>query len=171
MRKSALFVALVFILCLPVACRKGGDDECKQPEVGSEADISAIKALIQEWIKLYNAGDFERMVSVFYAEKATLLSPGEHPSTGAAEILAQYRRESLLNDEHVDSSLIQGIRVSGSLASAWGLDSGLTTPRDGSGPHSYVVKWLMTFERQPDASWKCLYEMWDEIPSGTSAQK
>lgn len=171
MRRYFFIMALILVFCLPIACRKQGEDAAKRSAVGVEADQAAINALLDDWVRLYNACDFLELVSAFYAENAVLLSPVEPPRKGREDILAGYQRASLVNDERVERSVIKDIRVSGDLASAWGLDSGVTTPRNGSGPSPYAVQWLMTFERRPDGSWKCVYEMWDEAPPEAPAKE
>jgi ketosteroid isomerase-like protein len=163
-------IAVILLLGFPSACRTESGAAADGAAARVDADVLAINALLDEWVRLYNAGDFERLVSGFYAENAVLLSPIEPVREGRDAILIGYQRASLLNDEHVDSSRIKGIRVSGDLASAWGLDSGVTTPRSGSGPSPYPVQWLMTFERRPDGSWKCLFEMWGEVLPETPAK-
>ncbi|MBN2206397.1 MAG: DUF4440 domain-containing protein [Candidatus Aminicenantes bacterium] len=170
MRRHPFIMALILVLCLPIACRKQGEDATKKPAVGVEADMAAINTLLDDWVRLYNAGDFKELVSAFYAENAVLLSPVEPPRRGREDLLAGYQRASLLNDERVESSVIRDIRVSGELATAWGFDEGITTPRDGGPPVRYQVQWLMAFERQADGAWKCLYEMYDESPGADAAE-
>jgi ketosteroid isomerase-like protein len=132
--------------------------------INVEADVSAIKALLAEWVQLYNAGDFEKLVSVFYSENAILIAPDRPVRKRKEAILLGYQKYDELNKEHVDSSVAEEVRVSGNLAAAWGVDTGTSTPRRGGEPVKYRVNWLMAFERQPDKTWKCLDEMWNDNP-------
>jgi len=164
MKNRILLIPLVFLLCFSFACQKQGKEAAKEPETNVEADVAAIKALLDEWVQLYNAGDFDRLVSVFYAENAILISPGMPLRKGKEAILLGYQKDNELNKEHVDSSSAEEVRVSGDLAVSWGIDTGTSSPRSGGKPVKYKVNWMMVFERQSDGAWKCLYEMWNENP-------
>lgn len=129
-----------------------------------ETDVAVIKALLAEWIQLYNASDFKKLVPTFYAENAILISPDMPVRKGKEAILLGYQKDDELNKEHVESSVAEEVRVSGNLAAAWGIDTGTSTPRHGGEPVKYRVSWLMAFERQTDGTWKCLYEMWNDNP-------
>lgn len=111
MNHLPLLIPLVFLLCLPFACRKG-EEAAEAPGADAEADVAAIKASLDEWVQTYHAGDFERLMSVFYAENAILLPPDASVRRGKEAIQLGYRNNSELNDEHVDSSVVEGVRVS-----------------------------------------------------------
>jgi uncharacterized protein (TIGR02246 family) len=164
MKNHLLRISLVFLLCLTFACWKKGQEAARRPGANAEADAAAVKALIDEWVQLYNAGDFDRLVSIFYADNAILISPDMPPRKGKEAILLVYQKDDELNKEYVDSSVTEDVRISGDLAVAWGTDTGTSTPRSGGEPLKYKVNWLMAFERQPDGVWKCVYEMWNENP-------
>jgi hypothetical protein len=72
MKNPILVVSLVLLLCFAFGCTKQGKEVAKAPEVNVEADVAAIKALLDEWVQLYNAEDFDRLVSTFYAENELL---------------------------------------------------------------------------------------------------
>lgn len=90
------------------------------------------------------------------------MSPNASVCKGKEAILLWYQKASELTDEHVDSSVVEDVRVSGNLAVARGIDTGTTTLRSGGKPVKFDLKWLIAFERQPDGTWKCLYEMWND---------
>ena len=145
--------------------------KAKAPEANVEADVAAIKALNDELVKLYNAEDFDRLMSVFYAENPIQMSPNVPVRRGKEAILLAYQDDSRSNIEHIDSSVVEDVRISGKLAVAWGIDTGTTTPRKGGEPVPYNLKWLAVFEHQPDGAWKCLYEMWNDNPLPGSTEK
>jgi len=174
MKRIAVAVGLVVLACGAAVIAQTQTDITRGTNV--EADVAAIKALIDEWVQLYNAEDFDRLVSTFYAENAVLIAPDSPVRKGKEAILLQYQKEvelNKLNKEHVDSSVAQDVRVSGNLAAAWGIDSDTSTPRSGGEPVKYRVNWLMAFERQSDGTWKCLYEMWnvDPLPEAPKNEK
>jgi len=135
---------------------------------GAAADVEAIRTLLHRWTSLYNAEKFEAIMSDFYSERAVLLAPGHLAHDGRPAILRSFVDDARVNLEHVDSTVVEEVRVSGDLAVARGTDTGSTTPRAGGPPEKYSLKWVIAFERQPDRYWKCVYEMWnDNPPPGT----
>ena len=57
----------------------------------------------------------------------------------------------------------EDIRVSGDLAVIRGSFSGTFVPKDGGEPIPSKGPWVAVYERQPDDSWKCAYDLWIEI--------
>ena len=158
MKKRIWLVLIVLLLGIATSCLKQ-DGKAK---AGVEADVAAIKDLIAEWVRLYNAEDFQRLISVFYAENAILMTPNAPARKTREAILQSYQNLIVSNIEHVDASVVEDVRVCGNTAVAWGIDTGTMTPRSGGEPIPFSVKWLMVFERQLDGAWKCLYEMWND---------
>jgi uncharacterized protein (TIGR02246 family) len=162
MEKRIWLVLIVFLLGIATSCLKQDENAVGKAKARVEADVAAIKDLIAEWVRLYNAEDFENMISVFYADKAVVMNPNAPARRTKEAILLMYQADYELNIEHVDTSVAEDVRVSGNTAVAWGMDTGTTTPRSGGDPVPYSLKWLMVFERQSDGAWKCLYEMWND---------
>ena len=160
MKNALLVVSLVLLLCFTFGCQKG-EEAAKAPKVNVEADVATIKAAFDEFVQLYNAGDFDRIISN-YAENSMQMPPNEPIRKGKEAILLGYQKTRELNDEHCDSSVIEDVRVSGDLAIVRGTDTGTTTPRSGGEPVKYSLKWLTVLERQSDGAWKWIYEMWND---------
>ena len=171
MKNPLLIVTLVLLLCFSFGCQKQGEEVAKAPEVNVEADVAAIKALYDEWAQIYNKGDFERLISIFYAENALMMPPDEPICRGKDAILLWYQKASELTDEHVDSSVVEDVRVSRELAVVRGTDTGTSTPRSGGEPVKFNLKWLIVFERQSDGAWKCVYEIWNDNPLPGTPEK
>jgi len=161
MKNPILVISLVILLCFAFSCRKERKEVAKAPNVNVEADVAAIKATFNEWVPLYNAGDFDKIMS-FYAENSMQMPPNEPIRKGKEAILFGMKNARELNDEHCDSSVVEDVRVSGNLAVVRGVDTGTNTPRSGGEPIKYSVKWLTVLERQPDGIWKWIYEMWND---------
>jgi uncharacterized protein (TIGR02246 family) len=164
-------VSLVLLLCFSFGCQKQGEEVAKAPEVNVDADVAAIKALYDEWGQLYNKGDFEGLISIFYAENAIMMPPDEPICKGKDAILLWYQKASELTDEHVDSYVVEDVRVSGNLAAVCGIDMDTSTPRGGGEAVKYSVKSLTVFERQSDGTWKCLWETWNGNPLPGTPEK
>lgn len=159
-RLSPIFVVL--LLSMVPFCHGQGGTSGMNPQGGVAADVAAIKALLSEFVRLYNAEDFDRLISVFYAKGAVLMSPDASPRRTGDEILRSYRQYAEAAVEHIETSVAEDVRVCEDTAYAWGMDTGTTTPKASGVPVPYSLKWLMVFERQPDGGWKCLYEIWNE---------
>jgi ketosteroid isomerase-like protein len=162
MKKRIWLAIFVLLLGSAISCQKKDREAKVKPGEGVEADVAAIKALIAEWVDLYNAEDFPKLISAFYAENAILMNPNGPAHETKETILLSYQKWSELNIEHVVTSVVEDLRVCGDWAFGRGMDTGTTTPRSGGAPVPYSVKWLMVFERQPDGAWKCRYEMWND---------
>ena len=171
MKNQILFIPLVFLLCFAFACQKQGKEVAREPEVYVEADVAAINALLDQWVQLYNASDFDRLLSIFYTENSILMSPNVSVRKGKEDILLWYQKASELNNEHVDSSVVEDVRVSRELAVVRGTDTGTSTPRSGGEPVKFNLKWLIVFERQSDGAWKCVYEIWNDNPLPGTPEK
>jgi len=162
MKNPILVVFFVLVLCFAFGCQKQVKEAAKAPEANVEADVAALKALNDELVQLYNAEDFDRIMSVYYVENPIQMAPNVPVRRGKEAILLAYQEDSRLNIQHIDSSVIEDVRISGKLAVAWGMDTGTTTPRSGEEAVPYGLKWLNVFERQSDGTCKCLYEMWND---------
>ncbi len=162
MKKRIWLVLFVLLFGIATSCQKQEGETKTKPGEGVEADVAAIKALLAEWVVLYNAEDFQKLISVFYAENAVLMSPNAPARRTKEDILLSYQKDAESYLEHVDTSVAEDVRVSGNTAVAWGIDKGTATPRSGGEPIPFSVKWLMAFERKPDGGWRCLYEMWND---------
>jgi ketosteroid isomerase-like protein len=169
MKRSLLAVLAILGLCFCLACRERAvptSDSSAGPNAGPDiqADVAAIKAMEDEFVRLYNACEFDKLMAFFYADDIVLMGPDGPPIHGKDAILRSYLKDDALNIEHVETSVVEDVRVSGNLAVARGRDTGTTTARKGGKPVPYDLKWVMAFVRQPDRTWKCCYEIWCENP-------
>ncbi len=129
MKKPTLFALSALLLCFASSCQKPERDASARPEEDAKADIASIKALLVEWVNLYNAEDFEKLISIFYKKNAILMPPNAPARRTQEEILLSYRKDSESNIQQVDDSVAEDVRICGDLAFAWGQDTGTTTPR------------------------------------------
>ncbi len=159
MKRRAILMAVFPMLCFVSSCQKQPEPATHIPDV--KADMAAIREVIGRWVELYNVEDFDGVMSL-YAEEAVLMAPNAAEHKGKAEILRAYERDAKANEEHVNNSIIEDIKVSGDLGVARGEDSGTTKPRNGDDLTRYSLKWLIVLERQPDNSWKFICEIWND---------
>jgi uncharacterized protein (TIGR02246 family) len=160
MKRLLMVIPLVFLLCFAFGCQQV-EEVAEEPTVDVEGDVEALKNMVDEWMALYNAGDFERLVSFYYAEDAVTMPPNQPILEGREAILADYKKEREKYDQHCDSSVAKDVRVSGDMAVVRGNDTGTNTPKGGGEPTKTDSKWVGIFKRQPDGNWKCIYEIWN----------
>ncbi len=128
-------------------------------EVNNPADVQAIKDASTAWDKAWSAGDCDALASLYLTD-AVAMSPNEPAKMGreagrasCKKYFAQFRE--------TNRSLVIGVRVSGDLAVAWGTQEGTTTPKAGGASVQYKQKWMTAYLRQPDRSWKILWEIYN----------
>jgi len=165
MKKFFMIIPLVFLFCFAFSCQQG-EEVAEEPvvdvEIDIEADVEAIKASFDEWVTLYNAGDFDKIVSIYYAENAVKIPPNKPIREGKEAILLGYQKDREQNDEHCESSVAEDVWVSGDLAVVRGVDIGTNTPKDGGEPIKYNTRWVIVLERQSNGTWKWICEIWND---------
>ncbi len=177
MKKPRWFVPFGLLFFLAFACRQNPSPSpsAKALELNAkpdiQADVAAIKGMEDEFVRLYNACEFDKLMAYFYADDIVLMAPAGPPIHGKDALLRSYLKDDALNIEHVKTSVVEDVRVSGNLAVARGRDTGTTTSRKGGKPVPYDLKWVMAFERQADHTWKCCYEIWCENPLVDAREK
>ena len=149
---------MVVLFFFTFACQPG-EEVVEEPAVDIEADVEVLKNMLDEWMALYDAGDFEKLVSFFYAEDVVDMTDNEPILEGRDAMLAAFKEEIGKFDTHGDISVVEDVRVSGDLAMVRGNDSGTYTLKGGGEPTKYDSKWVAIFERQPDGTWKCICEI------------
>ena len=160
MKKLLMIIPLVTLLCFTFSCQQAEEAYEEKPAVDIEADVEAIKGMVDEWMALAIAGDFERLVSFYYAEDAVMMPANAPNREGREAILSDFKKENEKYDSsQLDSSITEDVRVSGDLAMVRGADTGINTPKGGGEPIKYNQKWVGIFERQPDGTWKCICEI------------
>lgn len=161
-KKPVLMMVLVLSVCSALSCGTHDKESADSPVLSQEQDERAIRSAEEKWVQLYNAGQYDSIMSILYTEDAVLMAPDVPIYKGRDAILGSYLRDADLNDEHVDSSVVEDVRICGDLAVARGWDIGTTIPKSGGKPERYSLKWLIVLERQKDGTWKFAYEMWSE---------
>lgn len=161
MRVYSRIIPACILLISVLSCQRRVQEATRSPNPDVGSDVAAIKAIFDDFVQLYNARDFDRIMS-FYSVNAIQMPPNEAIRKGKDAILLGYLKTKGSYDEHCDSSILGDIRVSGDLAFVWGVDTGTTTPRNGGQPVPYSLKWMTVLERQSDGSWKWISEMWND---------
>ena len=153
--KHAVLACLLLILTF--GCRWRENDA---------ADVQAIKDAIAAWDRAWNAGDCETLASLYTAD--ALAMPPNVPAARVDATRASCKKDfDQFREEN--RSIVEDVRVSGNLAVARGTQEASTTPKAGGNSVRDKEKWIVVFLRQPDGSWKVLWETYNsDLPQTAS---
>ena len=157
MKKLFMVLPLVFLFCFTYSCQKA-EEVAEEPVVDVEADIEAIKSLIDETSRAWNEGDYEGFVALF-DEEIVILPPNKPTVSGIETIKSLYKTffDSL---ELSVTITTEEIHVFGDFAFSRDGWKGSNNPKDGSEPIVFDNKAMYIYKKQSDGSWKtwrCMY--------------
>jgi uncharacterized protein (TIGR02246 family) len=151
MKKLLMFIPLVFLFCFTFSCQQG-EEVAEEPVVDVEADVKAIKSLIDDCSRAWNEGDYESYMALF-DEEAMMLPPNA-PTFGGIETIRSIYRTSFDSLDFNVTITTEEIQVCGDLAFSRDVWKGSMNPKDGSEPTIFDNKNLVIYKRQVDGSWK-----------------
>ncbi len=132
-------------------------------EVNNPADVQAIKDANVALDKAWSAGDCDAVLALYLADAVAM--PPNKPATLGGDAMRPGCKKYFAQFRETLRSVVEGVRVSGDLAVAWGKQEGTTTPKAGGASEQYKQKWMSAYLRQPDGSWKVLWEITTTSPS------
>jgi uncharacterized protein (TIGR02246 family) len=126
----------------------------------SAEDEAAVRATDTEWARAATAGD-GNAIAALYAPDATLLPSNEKVVKG--EAVKKYWVDftnSFSGPTEMSTTAVEG---RGDLAYLVGtIRQTLTPKKAGVKPLSYEGKYVTVVKKQPDGSWKIIYDIWNE---------
>ena len=132
MKKSFMVISLVFLFCFTFSCQQA-EEVAEEPGVDIEADIAAIKGLLDEFDAFENAGEPEKQVAIYYAEEAVRMPQDEPMLKGKAAILVRFKEGAEQYTSQIDN-VAEDVQVDGDLAFMRGITTGSFTPKAGGEP-------------------------------------
>jgi uncharacterized protein (TIGR02246 family) len=134
---------------------------------GHPEDIRArILRLDAEWSEAAQTRDVDRIVS-YWADDATVLPPGGPPVVGKAAIRA-FVAKSFENPSFRISWKTNDVVVSKSGDFAYGIGTNRVSVTAPDGTLVTVDgKAVTIWRREPDGSWKCVVDIWNDAPPAT----
>ena len=156
MKKLLMVIPLVFLFCFAFSCQQA-EEVAQEPVVDVEADVQAIRSVIDESGRAWNEGDYEGFMAII-DENAIFLPPNAPPLRGMETIRPVYKTEFDSFDFDVTITT-EEVHVCGDLAFSLDIWNGSMMPKDGSEPIDFDNKNLVIYQRQPDGSWKTLRAM------------
>ncbi len=154
-------ICLSFILLPSCAPQPEQQAEPVEEEVPStEADVASIKSVVMDkWAAAMEAEDVDALMSL-YSDDAISMDPDEPAHVGYQAIRAKFERDLEKNAYEIVSTL-DDVVVSGEYAVIRGSDKDTLSPKGGGEPSNLTSKWMTLTKRQPDGTWKILWEMWN----------
>jgi uncharacterized protein (TIGR02246 family) len=166
MRSSALV-----LLALAAACQSAPKAETESMGAGgppaaapaglSAEDEKAVRAADEAWAKAASAGDAAALTA-FYAADAVLMPPGSPAVRGTDEIGKFFSgmTSAFSSPFELKTAAVEG---RGDLALSTGEYTVTLTPRKkGAKPlPTEEGKYLGVMKKQPDGSWKLIYDIWN----------
>ncbi len=148
-------IVLILLAVVLAGCRSGTKLEANSAS-DSESAKAAINALGQEWEKHFEARDAAALASLF-TDDCVRMPDGGAITNGKVALEAAYRREyANLWKTKFDASLrTDEVVISGDYAFARGRESLIRYESDKT--FQEFGKWMATYRRQPDGSWKYLW--------------
>ncbi len=152
MKTTCAVLVCVLLLLVPAAAQ----------EVNNPADVQGIKDANVALDKAWSAGDCDAVLSLYLADAVAM--PPNKPATVGRDAMRPHCKKYFAQVRETLHSVVEGVRVSGDLAVAWGKQEGTTTPKAGGASEQYKQKWMSAYLRQPDGSWKVLWEIYNDEP-------
>ncbi len=166
MKKSLLqfsILPLILLLGLTVSCQQQGE------KVDVEADIAAIKDLVNQYGAAVNAGDLDLWISL-WADNGIQMPPNAPAVIGKEQIRTE--NESMFAEFVLEMVVTnKEVRVAGDLAFARGTYTLSLTPKAGGEIIQIDGKWLSILERQDDGSWKFARDIYNDNAPPKQAER
>jgi uncharacterized protein (TIGR02246 family) len=136
-----------------------GAESAAAPAGLPSQDEAAVRAVDAEWARAATAGDAKALTAV-YASDATLLPPNEPVVKG--EAVGKYNADMAAAFSGPFELTTKAVEGRGDLAVATGTYRATLTPKKaGAKPlPTEEGKYLEVLKKQPDGSWKIVYDMW-----------
>jgi uncharacterized protein (TIGR02246 family) len=124
-----------------------------------EPDITAIKEMLNQYAVITNAGDWDRWISL-WADDGVQMPPDDPARIGKEQIRAGMKPIFDQMDLDIVIHGIEDARVYGDLGFTRCTYTLKATPKAGGGTISVMPdgKALTLYGRQPDGSWKIVYD-------------
>ena len=157
MKKFLTIIPLVILLCFTFGCQEG-EEVAEEPVIDISADIEANKNLNDAWDEAYNAGDVDRLMSL-YTDDAVRIPPNEPALIGKEAIQGNFQQSFDLFTKETDSVVVDR-KIGGDLAFVRGTWKDIQTPKAGGESLNLNGSFVAINQKQPDGSWKIICEIW-----------
>jgi uncharacterized protein (TIGR02246 family) len=159
MKKLFMILPLVLVLCFTFSCQQG-EDVREWVEADVEADVEAIKGLLDEFDLAANASDADGLTEL-YTGNAVRIPPNEPALLGKEAIRAHFQEFYDQFTEEAENIVVD-VYVSGDLAFSRGTWTSVKTPREGGESFKLNGNWVSIQRKQPNGSWKIACDIFSD---------
>ncbi len=157
---------LVLLAAAVSACEPGGNGAAV---AGTAADEAALRQLVAGFDAAVSSEDIDAMMSRYHVS-AVRMNPNVPAAVGTSAIRQLFLQAWEANDFEVANELTD-LQIADGLAVGRGTYTARIMPADGSAPFDDVGKWSSAWQRQPDGSWKALWDIWNsDLPARPPGQ-
>ncbi len=155
----ALVFALILLTCAPQT------QPVVEEAAGTEADVAAIRALVEQWIAAIETGDVDGVLAL-YTDDAVRLPP-DGPAFSGKEAFEEYFSGAF---EQFSFEVVWPVEGTEEIvvADGWAYHLSeyamLVTPKEGGETMEEKGNVVVIIQRQPDGSWKFAREIWNHPP-------
>ena len=157
MKKLLTILPLVFLLCFTFGCQKA-EEVAEEPAVDVDAMTYMIQKINDEFDTASNAGDIDKVVSLFTDDAVRI------PATGPALVGKEAIRDwfQQIFDQYTlnQKNVLVDFKVSGELLFYRGTYTTTNTPKEGGEPLQLNGDFFVVMQKQSDGSWKTICNGW-----------
>ncbi|HVC29460.1 MAG TPA: nuclear transport factor 2 family protein [Gammaproteobacteria bacterium] len=151
LKKSLLFITSVLLIAM-------GSVAAHPPAKSAASELAALQAVDQEWLHAYNAGDVNKLTSL-YAKDAVLLPPRAPAAHGRSAIHVFFAQD-VAASQKAGVTFHLGAHPDGGVVGEWGWCSGTYSVTDKSGKVVDVGKYL-SVSRKEAGAWHYVRDTWN----------
>jgi uncharacterized protein (TIGR02246 family) len=157
MKKLLMILPLVIMLCFSFSCQKA-EELVEEPAVDVEAMREVIHKINDEFDAASNAGDAEKVVSIFTDDAVRI--PAAGPTLVGKEAIKDWLQQ-LFDQYTIDQkNVLVDFKVSGDLTFFRGTWTTTNTPKEGGNPLKLNGDFIVVLKKQSDGSWKTICNSW-----------
>lgn len=163
MRQTLIQLSALCLITVSLSACEFQAKSIHEESVRTEADIEAIRTLVDQYMTTFEAGDLDAAYALF-TDDMVLMPPNE-PILEGKQACRVWSLDWFqpLSDQYTfkETISIPMIEVSGSWAIGRGTYEFQKTPKSGGEPMQDVGKLIWIFQRQFDGSWKIACNIWN----------
>jgi len=151
LKKSLLLISSLFLIAM-------GSVSAHPPAKSASSVLAALQAVDQEWVHAYNAGDVNKVASL-YVKDAVLQPPGAPAAHGRSAIHVFFAHDMAESQKAGITFHLTG-HSDGGVSDDWGWCSGTYSVTDKSGKVVEVGKYL-SVSRKESGAWRYVRNTWN----------
>ena len=134
---------------------------CSPTVVDTAADEQIVRGMLAEWYEAATARDLDVLLD-HYEDGATIMAANWPTATGRDAIREYFLAEWAATTAQLEfTGEAEEVHIAGDFAMLRGSARTTVTPTDGSEPWIYTGSFVEVYRRQPNGSWKSMWDIWN----------